>query len=153
MITAKLEIEDKVFTILNFNFSFEQKSSFNGYPSSTPTGGVFKIVVESTKEKLFFEWMSNENSMKNAKIIISPSSLMGKSRTIELMDGYLVNYYEEFDGVNNRPMATYIELSPAIMLENGVKIFEKYWKVSDLSNTAAPTKTEETTIKTTAKLG
>lgn len=153
MITAKLEIEDKIFTILNFNFSFEQKSSFNGYPSSTPTGGIFKIVVESTKEKLFFEWMSNEDTMKNAKITISPSYGMGKSRTIELLDGYLVNYHENFDGINNRPMSTYIELSPAIMLQNGVKISEKYWKISDLSNTAAPTKREETTIKTTAKLG
>jgi len=153
MITAKLEIEGKTFNILNFSFDFEQNSSYNGYPSSTPTGGLFKIVIESTQEKLFFEWMSKENSMKNAKIIISPSFAMGKSRVIELIDGYLIKYLENFDGINNRPISTYMELSPAIMLQDGVKIFEKYWKVTDLSNNVAPTKIEESTIKTTAKLG
>jgi len=36
-------------------------------------------------------------------------------------------------------MSTYIEISPAIMQDGGTNIFEKYWKVSDLSNTAVPT--------------
>ena len=41
--------------------------------------------------------------------------------------------------VNSKPMSTYIEISPAIMQDGGTNIFEKYWKVSDLSNTAVPT--------------
>jgi len=131
-ILAKLYIEDREINILKFNYSFNQKASITGLPSSKPTGGRFDIVFESTKDNLFFEWMVSNNSIKNLKIVLSPSSMSSKSRTIELIDTYCLKHQENFDGVNQQPMATYIQVSPAIMVQDGTKIFEWYWKVSDL---------------------
>ena len=132
-IVAKLYIDDKTFNILKFNVNFNQKSSNNGLPSSKPTGGLFSIVFETTKETLFYEWMVGNNTMKNLKIVLSPSTLTSKSRTIELFDVYCLKHEENFDGINNKPMMTYIQVSPAIMVQDGVKIFEWYWKVTDLN--------------------
>jgi len=137
-IQVKLYIEDRIVNILQFSFSLSQKTDYTGHPSSKPIGGLFKIVFETTKDKLFFLWMIN-NTMKNVKIVLSPSSMDGKSRTIELLDVYCLKHVDNFDGVNNQPMSTYIEISPAIMIDSGVKIFEKYWKETDLTNTAVAT--------------
>jgi len=131
-IQAKLYIEDRVINILWFSFSLSQKTDYTGHPSSKPTGGLFKIVFETAKDELFFLWMIN-NTMKNVKIVLLPSSMDGRSRTIELFDVYCLVHQENFDGVNDQPMSTYIEISPAIMIDSGVKIFEKYWKNTDLS--------------------
>lgn len=138
-IIAKLHVDEKSFTILNFRYSIEQNSDYSGYPSAKPTGGLWSIVIESTKEHLFYEWMVAENTMKNLEIVLSSSSMNGKTRTIKLFDVYCLKYMENFDGVNSKPMSTYIEISPAIMQDGGTKIFEKYWKVSNLSNMATPT--------------
>ncbi len=132
-IIAKLYIEDKTFNILKFNFNINQKSNTNGFPSSKPTGGIFNIVFETTKDELFFKWMISENTMKNLKIVLSPSAMDSKSKTIELYDAYCLKHQDNFDGINNEPMMTYIQVSPAIMVQNGTKIFEWYWKVTDLS--------------------
>lgn len=138
-IIAKLHIEDKTFNLLKFNFSLNQKAGINGFPSAKPTGGIFNIVFETTKDALFFEWMISENTMQNLKIVLSPSAMNSKSRTIELLDAYCIKHQENFDGINNEPMMTYIQVSPAIMVQDGTKIFEWYWKVTDLNANVTPT--------------
>ena len=141
-IIAKLQINDKTFNILKFNFSLNQKAGANGFPSSKPTGGIFNIVFETTKDALFFEWMISENTMKNLKIVLSPSTMNSKSRTIELLDAYCIKHQENFDGINNLPMMTYIQVSPAIMIQDGTKTFEWYWRVTDINTNVTPTTRE-----------
>ncbi|WP_054850865.1 type VI secretion system tube protein TssD [Olleya sp. ITB9] len=131
-ITAKLYVEDRVFNILNFNFSFNQQSSMSGLPSAKPTGGQFDIVLEATKDPIFYEWMTSNSLMNKVKIEISQSFTFGKTRQIELIDVYCLLHQDTFNGVNNQPMQTLIKLSPAILLQNGEKMFECYWKVTDL---------------------
>ncbi|AXO79054.1 hypothetical protein DZC78_01205 [Olleya aquimaris] len=143
-ITAKLYVEDKVFNILNFNFSFNQQSSMSGLPSAKPTGGQFDIVLEATKDPIFYEWMTSNSLMNKVKIEISQSFTFGKTRQIELIDVYCLLHQDTFNGVNNQPMQTLIKLSPAILLQNGEKMFEWYWKVTDLD-----AEVEETVLDTT----
>jgi len=83
--------------------------------------------------------------MKNLEIVLAPTAMNGKTRSIKLYDVYCIKYMENFDGVNSRPMSTYIEISPAIMEDGGTKIFEKYWKVSNpFGKTVAPTTINDT---------
>ncbi|QXP58479.1 type VI secretion system tube protein TssD [Olleya sp. HaHaR_3_96] len=138
-ISAKLYIEDKVFNVLKFGFKFNQKSSASGYPSATTTGGQFDIVIESTKDPLFFEWMTSGDMLSKAKIEVSQSFVFGKTRKIELLDVYCLQFQEKFDGINSQPMQSFLRLSPAIMLQDGAKIFEWYWKVTDLEANAEDT--------------
>lgn len=142
-IIAKMYVDDEEFTLLTFNFSLEQKSGYNGLPSSKPTGGIFNIVFESTKDALFYEWMIGENMIESLKIVLSPTSMTSKNRTILLLDLFCLRYEENFNGVDKQPLATYIQASPAIMIQDGVKIFEKSWKVTDLNSNTAPTEIEE----------
>ena len=144
-ISAKLYIEDKVFNVLKFGFKFNQKSSASGYPSAKPTGGQFDIIIESTKDSLFFEWMTSGNMLSKAKIEVSQSFVFGKTRKIELLDVYCLQFQEKFDGINSQPIQSFLRLSPAIMLQDGVKIFEWYWKVTDLSDDVEETVIEQIT--------
>ncbi|WP_452223993.1 type VI secretion system tube protein TssD [Lacinutrix chionoecetis] len=151
-IVSKLFIEDKEFNVLRFNFNFNQQHSNNGMPSSQTTGGIFNIELESTKDALFNEWMVHDKMMKNLKIKISQTHQVSKSRTIELLDVFCIEYKEVFDGVNNEPMKVYLKLSPAIMIQDGVKIFEWYWKETDLTKKSNSEPLEKTKIAVKAKL-
>lgn len=138
-IITKLHYEELIINILWFNLSFLQESDISGRPSAKPTGGIWRIAFETRKDDPFLEYMVSGTMIKYLKIAIQPAILGGKSRIIELRDVYIINHRDNFDGVNNEPMTTYIELSPASMVQNGQTIFEKYWKVTDLSANVTPT--------------
>lgn len=133
-IISKLHIEDYTFNILRYHWSFHQDADVTGRPCARPQGGLIQIVIETTKDPIFTEWAVSDNMLKNVKIVQSPATLTSKSRTIEFYDMHCVEVNDNFNGVDNQPMTTTITLSPAIISVNGVKMMEKYWKVTDLDN-------------------
>ena len=71
---------------------------------------------------------------------ISPISMNGKSTTVEVLDFYVKVHSENFDGVNNQPMTTYVEVTFAILIVNSAVMDVKYWKVTDpYAPTVTPT--------------
>lgn len=133
-IISKLHIDDYTFNILRYHWSFHQDADVTGRPCARPQGGLIQIVIETTKDPIFTEWAVSDNMLKNVKIVQSPATLTSKSRTIEFYDMHCVEVNDNFNGVDNQPMTTTITLSPAIISVNGVKMMEKYWKVTDLDN-------------------
>lgn len=133
-IISKLHIEDYTFNILRYHWSFHQDADVTGRPCARPQGGLIQIVIETTKDPIFTEWAVSDNMLKNVKIVQSPATLTSKSRTIEFYDMHCVEVNDNFNGVDNQPMTTTITLSPAIIVVNGEKMMEKYWKVTDLDN-------------------
>lgn len=133
-IISKLHIDDYTFNILRYHWSFHQDADVTGRPCARPQGGLIQIVIETTKDSIFTEWAVSDNMLKNVKIVQSPATLTSKSRTIEFYDMHCVEVNDNFNGVDNQPMTTTITLSPAIISVNGVKMMEKYWKVTDLDN-------------------
>lgn len=139
-IIAKLVVDDKRFNILYYQLAFKRPCDFSGKPFTQTIGGLFKITLESTKDELFSEWALHPTMMKQAKIVQSPIRMDGKSRTFDLIDVHCLKNKVSFNSVNNRPMTHRIVLSPAILKLDGVLLFEKYWKETDLtSQNGSPT--------------
>lgn len=131
-ITTKLYVDDKVFNVLRYKLHFNQPSNDTGRPSGKVTGGLWDFYIEATKDSFFLEWALTKSTMKNVKIVQSPTFMSGKSKTIELYDVHCVKTSDDYndDGIN--PMTMHVTLSPAILAVNGTILQEKEWKVSSI---------------------
>ncbi|WP_338790393.1 type VI secretion system tube protein TssD [Bernardetia sp. MNP-M8] len=137
---AKLYVEDKEINILDFKFRFTRSTDEHGKPMGKPRGTIFEIIFETTSEQSFMEWSVSSDMMKNVKIVVSPVTAASKSRIIELYDVCCVFFKNNFNAQNGEPMTTLIHLTPAIMIDDGYKILDHYWKKTDLSaNNVTPT--------------
>ncbi|MGO3184485.1 MAG: type VI secretion system tube protein TssD [Aequorivita sp.] len=145
-IQTKLYVDDKVFDIFQSTLRYYQNCDYNNRPQGNVFGGLFDLVIESTRDDIFTAWATHPTMMKNAKIIQTPIAMDGKSRTFELIDTHCVFDKNHFNGANKEPMKNYITLSPAILKLDGKLIHEKHWKVTDLNaKNVAPTLRERVT--------
>ncbi|PKQ60143.1 hypothetical protein BZG01_21285, partial [Labilibaculum manganireducens] len=111
----------------------DQKINTNGTASTQPLGGLFNIEVESPKNTHLYAWGASNLDMKYVKLVFSPVTLASKSRTIELYDTLCIRHHDYFHSEGKDPMISVIQLSPAIIVQDGQTMVEKNWKVSDLS--------------------
>ncbi|WP_375563445.1 type VI secretion system tube protein TssD (plasmid) [Bernardetia sp. OM2101] len=138
-LAAKLYVEDKEITILDFKFRFTRSTDEHGKPMGKPRGTVFEVTFETTADQSFMEWSIATDMTKHVKIVVSPVTATSKSRIIELYDVHCVHFKNNFNANNGEPSTTLIHLTPAIMIDDGYKVLDHYWKKTDLSNTVAPT--------------
>lgn len=143
-IHAKLYIDEEEYTVLNFNFDLQKRADANGRPTTKYTGGLFNFTIESTKKLDIMLWSLHPTQMKKVELVISPAHLDGKSRKITLGDAICLSFTNEYFSTDNQPLKEYFTVSPGYMLQNGLTIFEKNWKVTDLEleNTEATLVTE-----------
>ena len=147
-IKGKMYVDDMVYNIRRLDFGFDQKINTNGTASTQPLGGLFNIEVESPKSTHLYAWGASNFDMKYIKLEFSPVTLASKSRTIELYDTLCIRHHDYFHHDSKDPMISVLQLSPAIIVQDGQTLVEKNWKVTDLSMqdvepTAAPVASEE----------
>ncbi|WP_338792289.1 type VI secretion system tube protein TssD [Bernardetia sp. MNP-M8] len=133
---AKMYIEDKEINILDFKFRFHRAVDEHGKPMGKPNGTVFEIIFETTSDQSFMQWSIATDMTKHVKIVVSPVTAASKSRIIELYDVHCVHFKNNFNAQNGEPMTTLIHLTPAIMIDDGYKVLDHYWKKTDLSANA-----------------
>ena len=138
-LVAKLYVEDKEINILDFKFRFTRSTDEHGKPMGKPNGTVFEIIFETTSDQSFMAWSIATDMTKHVKIVVSPVTGMSKSRIIELYDVHCVFFKNDFNSRNGEPMTTLIHLTPAIMIDDGYKVLDHYWKKTDLSANAPVT--------------
>lgn len=139
-LVAKLYVEDKEINILDFKFRFTRSTDEHGKPMGKPNGTIFEIIFETTSDQSFMSWAIATDMTKNVKIVVSPVTATSKSRVIELYDVHCVHFKNNFNANNGEPMTTLIHLTPAIMIDDGYKVLEHYWKKTDLNtNNVKPT--------------
>lgn len=139
-IQSKLYVDEKTFVILRSSFSYHQNCDASNRPQGKVFGGLFDILLESTRDDLFTEWAIHPTMMKNVKIVQSPITMGGKSRTFELIDTVCTYDENSFSATDKEPMKNFITLSPAILKLDGLLLHEKFWKVTNLSaQNVAPT--------------
>lgn len=68
-IQTKLYVDDKVYGVLESTLSYNQPADSNGRPHPQVFGGLFNIVMESTKDDLFTAWATHPTMMKHVKIV------------------------------------------------------------------------------------
>lgn len=138
-LVAKLYVEDKEINILDFKFRFTRSTDEHGKPMGKPRGTVFEIIFETTSDQSFMSWSIATDMTKHVKIVVSPVTATSKSRIIELYDVHCVHFKNNFNAKDGEPMTTLIHLTPAIMIDDGYKVLDHYWKKTDLSANAPVT--------------
>ena len=164
-LVAKLFIEEQEINLFDLNFRFSRSVDATGKPMGKPRGTVFKLVFEATRGRhdFFMDWAVDTHMMKNAKIVISPVTATSKSRVMELYDVCCIHHQIHFKNgqdtelnVERNPridallrsdrgasLLLEVHLTPAILINDGVKILEHYWKKTDLNaNEVAATTVE-----------
>ncbi|WP_338813238.1 type VI secretion system tube protein TssD [Bernardetia sp. Wsw4-3y2] len=136
---AKMYVEDKEINILDFKFRFTRAVNEHGFPMGKPRGTIFEIIFETTSDQSFMAWSVATDMTKHVKIVVSPVTATSKSRIIELYDVHCVHFKNNFNGQNGEPMTTLVHLTPAIMIDDGYKIVNHYWKKTDLDAKAPVT--------------
>lgn len=123
---AKLEIDGETMNVLEFNCSIRQEMDKSGKPSADPSGGNIRLLVESTKSTLLFDWMVSHSQIKNGKITFFRRDAISKMREFEFNEAYCVSYDEIFISDNSTPMQIQFSISAKEISMNGSK-FTRSW--------------------------
>lgn len=124
---AKLELDNEVFNVLEFDVVFTQNVDNNGKPSNKTKGGQIKLVIESTQTDLFSEWMVSETSMKDGKVIFYRRDAMSTMKNVIFKKAYCISFHKSFRNEGEVPMTTEI-LITANEVKIGNTTFENNWR-------------------------
>ncbi|WP_294964692.1 type VI secretion system tube protein TssD [uncultured Flavobacterium sp.] len=126
---AKLELNNQIFNVLEFDITFTQSTDNNGKPANKAKGGQIRLVVESTSIDLFSDWMVSYTSTKDGKIIFYRRDAMSTMKNVTFKKGYCIFFHESFRSEGIAPMTTEI-LITSNEIKVGNTLFENNWKNS-----------------------
>jgi hypothetical protein len=117
---AKLSVGGQEVNILECSYELTQEVDATGRPSSVTRGGQIHIVLESSGDTFFFEWMCNNFERKDGSVTFFKRDTDAKLKELKFTEGYLVYFEEKFDSVTNKPMTETITISARkIQVGNG----------------------------------
>lgn len=108
---AKMSIDEEEMNVLHCNFRFSQMVDSMGKVSSRPYGGKVNVTVESTGNNLLFDWMIGHTQIKSGKITFFRRDTSSKLKTLEFIDAFCIDYFEEYDHQGDNPMQIQLCLS------------------------------------------
>ena len=123
---AKLEIDGEVSNVLEFQCTLGQDTDKSGKPSADPAGGKIRIVVESTKSTMLFDWMVSNSQTKNGKLTFYRRDAISKMRELQFKEAYCIRYDELFVAYNTMSMKIEIVISAKEINMNGSQ-FARNW--------------------------
>ena len=123
---AKLEIDGEVMNVLEFQCTINQDTDKSGKPSADPVGGKIRVVVESTKSTMLFDWMVSNTQTKNGKLTFYRRDAISKMRDLQFKEGYCIHYDELFIAYNTMSMRIEIVVSAKEINMNGSQ-FARNW--------------------------
>lgn len=127
---AKLNIDNESLTVLSFSISFNQSVDASGRPSQRPLGGMINVLVESTGQTDFLEWMISSSMMKSGSIVFYKRDNFSSLKNIKFLDAYCVNYSEEFNAIDDSPLQTRLTIS-AKKIQVKDTTFENEWPMRE----------------------
>ncbi|WP_310557557.1 type VI secretion system tube protein TssD [Flavobacterium sp.] len=119
---AKFEIDGEAMNVLEFHCTIGQETDKTGKPSADPHGGSVRLLLESTKSTMLFDWMVSSSQTKNGKVTFYKRDALSKMRELEFNEGYCVRYDEYFTSDSNNPMKIEIVISAKEIIMNGSKL-------------------------------
>ena len=108
---AKLKVAGKEYNVLSVSYALFQETDATGRPSTVTRGGKIDVVVESTGEADFFEWMTNSFERKDGSIIFLKRDSEATLKELKFKEAYIVKYQEDFDATGNQPLKETFTLS------------------------------------------
>ncbi len=123
---GKLVIDDKEYTLLNWNIRVSQTVDETGRPIANPQGGLLSLTINSVGNHDFFEWATSPDMTKSGEIKFQRTDNTASLKTYEFKNAYCIDFYEEFDSVGAAPMTMNLIISSE-ELKSGSAPFKKYW--------------------------
>jgi len=123
---AKLEIDGEIMNVLEFQCTINQDTDKSGKPSADPVGGKIRVVVESTKSTMLFDWMVSNTQTKNGKLTFYRRDAISKMRDLHFKEGYCIHYDELFIAYNTMSMRIEVVISAKEINMNGSQ-FARNW--------------------------
>lgn len=123
---AKLEIDGEIMNVLEFQCTINQDTDKSGKPSADPVGGKIRVVVESTKSTMLFDWMVSNTQTKNGKLTFYRRDAISKMRDLQFKEGYCIHYDELFIAYNTMSMRIEVVISEKEINMNGSQ-FARNW--------------------------
>lgn len=114
---AKLELNNEVFNVLEFDVTFSQSIDNNNKPVNKVKGGQIRLVVESTSSDLFSDWMVSHTSVKDGKVIFYRRDAMSTMKNVVFKKAYCISFQKKFRSEGTLPMTTEI-----LITSNEIKI-------------------------------
>jgi hypothetical protein len=111
-LTAKLEIGNKTYNLLECEYEFTQSVDQTGRPSDRARGGLINVILAApgNSDLTLHEWMRDKNTTKNGTITLLVNvNNVDVKKTISFQDAYCVRLYEYFNG--NNAVQMYIKIS------------------------------------------
>ena len=108
---AKLKVAGKELNVLGCSYALKQETDATGRPSSITRGGKVTVLVESSGETTFFEWMCNNFERKDGSIIFIKRDTEATLKELSFKEAYLVDYKENFDSEGMTPITESFTLS------------------------------------------
>lgn len=130
---AKLFINGRVMNVLDTNIQFyQQVNPSNFKPAALPMGGVFNLTVEADGATDLLALALSPDTMCEGHIRFYKRDGMSKLMDYEFYDTHVVSYQRNFNGYYGKVTTDQFVFSPGI-LRIGDAVYEKSWKISDLS--------------------
>ena len=123
---AKLKVAGKEYNVLSVSYALFQETDATGRPSTVTRGGKIDVIVESTGEADFFEWMTNSFERKDGSIIFLKRDSEATLKELKFTEAYLVKHREHFDASGEKPLTESFTIS-ARKLEMGTGAYENEW--------------------------
>ncbi|MBL3658892.1 type VI secretion system tube protein TssD [Fulvivirga sediminis] len=105
-ITAKLHVEGTTYNVIRFDYGLKQRIDESGRPSAAPRFSGLEVVIEATRDNLFFDKAVNAtDNVKEIVLEYVPNQLGSKSRRIHFYDCHVVVNRTSFVSQGNSPMS------------------------------------------------
>lgn len=128
-IQAKLLVDDRTYNVLECQFAFKKQYNHMGLPSSYTNFKSVKLVIEATRDNLFWEWAISPTECKQAELHFTPRIEGTKSRKLQLIDTYCVRNRMHFLSHGSIPMTETIELACGGFRDLATDIeFSTHWR-------------------------
>jgi hypothetical protein len=93
----------------------KQETDATGRPSSITRGGKINLIVESTGDTTFFEWMTNNFERKDGTITFVKRDSDATMKQLKFTEAYVVDYKENFDATGDNPVTEAFTLSARVI--------------------------------------
>jgi len=112
--------------VIHCSYSLNRDVDGSGKPSGAVRGGLIQIEIESTKDISFNEWMVEQFTAKNGKVVFKNIDANTSMKELTWENGYIVQLAESFDIVGENSMTLSFTVS-AEKLKMGSATHDNRW--------------------------
>ncbi len=132
-IHTKFYIHDKVYNVLEYEFSIDQNIDYNNRPCAKPLFAGLEMVIEASKDILFFEEALKSYNLLQCRLVRTPVAMNGKSHTLHLIDAIVIESTTIYKANGTTPFAEKIQITAAGLKDsNSPEEYSAGWRVTPL---------------------